>query len=878
MTASSGSDALEPELLGALVGSDPVATENARRIASGVRIRTLLSVFIILLMLSLAGLMLLVVSSIFSRVTPATRNDLEWKVTHGAVELAQAMDVGIAAQDATLLAAAARSYVNDPDVAALVVVSADGTVLYKRESAGVGAANWFETAPRRVHDRGGFIFSWSEATIESTPVGKVALVVSLARLRAGMELQQKLVLLSVGGCLVGLVLSLLFFRFWIGPLLGLIAKTFRSLERTTALALESTRLKSEFLANMSHEIRTPMNGVIGMTELLLATPLDTRQRRYASTVAASAQSLLTVINDILDFSKMEAAKLEVKKAAFSPRSVIEDLAVLMSERAHAKGLEVATHIERGIPEFLIGDADRVRQVLANLISNAIKFTERGEVVVRLTRIGAAGARTVFRFAVFDTGIGIAAEDQKRLFAAFSQIDGSLTRKYGGTGLGLAISRRLVELMGGKLEVLSTPGKGSCFWFELPLEPIQQSEPEGSAPSSKEHVLVVDDNATNRLILEELLESWNVRHASAASGPEALELLEKRFLAGDLFTTVVLDMQMPEMSGLDVARKIRQDGRYHMLRLVMLTSLGREAAEADGLQHWVEVVLVKPLKQEDLANALPGLRSQGPAAEEASPELPEPRDTAGVRLLLVEDHPLNQEVMKDLLESLGYAFDLVGDGEQALKALERQEYSMVLMDCQLPVLDGYEATRAFRRKELESGGGHVPIVAVTAHALADEREKVLDAGMDDFLTKPVQLEPLARMLRKWLSKRPRAVRWSLPPGSTPVEKTRALLDPATPRTSRMCELFLRHAQDDLDFLEEAAAVDDTAALGARAHRLKGSSYAFGAQKLGDRAAELERLVKTGASNVGPSIQELVALFKATRSALESEQAPERTVES
>jgi signal transduction histidine kinase/DNA-binding response OmpR family regulator len=869
MSSSLGPDPLQPDLLGVLVDPDGAGRGDAHRVTSGSRIRASLGFFIVVLMLGLAGLMLAVVSSIFNRVTPATRNDLEWKAGHGSVELAQAMEVGIAAQDVGLISAATRSYQNDADVAAIIVIGSEGEVMYRQGgTTPLDEVKLFTTAPRQIHEDQGLIFSWSEATIESTPVGKVALVVSLERLRAGLELKQKLLLMSGGACLAGLLLSFLFFRFWINPLLELIAKTFRSLERTTALALESTRLKSQFLANMSHEIRTPMNGIIGMTELLLATQLETRQRRYAGTIASSANSLLTVINDILDFSKMEAAKLEVKKAEFSPRDVIEDLAVLMSERAHSKGLEVATHIEPGTPRRLLGDADRLRQVLANLLSNAIKFTERGEVVVHLSKSGEAGTRTLFRFAVVDTGIGIAEEDQKRLFTAFSQIDGSLTRKYGGTGLGLAISRRLVELMGGRLEVESMPGKGSCFWFELPLESLEAVPVSPPTAGSNEHVLIVDDNATNRLILEELLDSWKLRHSSVSSGAAAVDLIEERLSAGDSFTTVVLDMQMPEMSGLDVARKLRKDPRHRSLRLLMLTSLGREAAEAEGLRHWVETILVKPLKQEDLANALLGLGASERVADDRESAIP--GDTEGVRILLVEDHPLNQEVMKDLLDSLGYDFELAGDGEQALKALSHNKYTMVLMDCQMPNLDGYEATRIYRRREREAGNSHLPIVAVTAHALAEERDKVLDAGMDDFLTKPVQVEPLTQMLRKWIAKAPRLPRIPAPKAASDAPPTRALLDSGTPRSPRMRELFLQHTSDDIDFIQEAAAISDIAALGARSHRLKGSSYAFGAQLLGDKAAELERMAKGGQSEVFGLTEELVVLFRDTRRALEREQ--------
>lgn len=890
MGASSRPESLRPDLVDALTGASPVVPESTRRVADGGRIRLLLAVFSVALMVGLAGLMLLLVSSIFARVTPSIRSDLEWKATHGAAELAQSMDVGIAAQDDALIAEAARSYVADKDVAALVVLGADGRPLYRHgQAAGPLAEALFKGNPRGIHEHDGYIGSWSEATLESTAIGKVGLVISLDRLRAGIELRQKILLLAGGGCLAGIVLSILFFQLRINPLLRLISNTFRSLERTTALALESTRLKSEFLANMSHEVRTPMNGVIGMTELLLSTPLDVRQRRYAHTISSSANSLMTVINDILDFSKIEAAKLEIRKSAFSLRDLIEDLTVLLSERAHAKGLEIATHIHPGVPDEVVGDGDRLRQVLANLLSNAVKFTEQGEVVVRASAHGGSEGRALIRFEVVDTGIGIAAQDRSRLFQAFSQIDGSMTRKYGGTGLGLAISKKLVELMGGSLEVDSTPGKGSRFWFELPLERVGQIDEQKVFDAATEHVLIVDDNETNRLILEEMLHGWRVRHQSADSGQAALALLEAEFAAKNPFTTVVLDMQMPGMSGLDVARQLRRDDRFRTLHIVILTSLGREAATAEGLPEWAEDVLVKPVKQSDLAAALPGLR----VLRQSIPARPSRTGTEtatavdGLRILVVEDHPLNQEVMKDLLGALGYTFDLANHGVEALQALEERQYSLVLMDCQMPELDGYEATRRLRRREREKSEERVPVIAVTAHALAEEREKVLQAGMDDLLTKPIQVATLTQMLEKWV---PRARRFAAAPEATPsapersapagpaaengaqvaaalpasaaTDSTQVLLDPKTPRTDRMWELFVQHSRDDLEFIQEAAAVEDTESLRLRSHRIKGSAYAFGARPLGDKAAELERLASAGNANVEAHVEELIRLFRQT----------------
>jgi two-component system, sensor histidine kinase and response regulator len=886
MSTSLRPDSLRPDLLGALAGNEPAVPERARRIADGGQIKALLAVFTVALMLGLAGLMLLLVSSIFDRLTPSIRSDLEWKAAHGAVELSQAMDVGIAAEDERLVADAARAYLTDRDVSALIVRGSDDKVLYSHgREAAANAQSLFAAPPRGVREEAGFIGSWAEATLESTPVGKVGLIVSLERLRAGNDLRQKILFGTGAACVAGILLSLLFFQLRINPLLRLISNTFQSLERTTALALESTRLKGEFLANMSHEVRTPMNGVIGMTELLLSTPLDVRQRRYANTIAMSANSLMTVINDILDFSKIDAQKLEIKRSEFSPCDLVEDLTVLMSERAHAKDLEIAVHVQPDVPAQVVGDADRLRQVLANLLANAIKFTEQGEVLLRVGGVGGSADRFLLRFEVVDTGIGIALQDRKRLFHAFSQIDGSMTRKYGGTGLGLAISQKLVELMGGSLDVDSTPGKGSRFWFELPVELVGHTDEQRVFSAASEQVLIVDDNETNRLILEGLLDSWKVRHASADGGPAALELLERHATAGDPFTTLVLDMQMPGMSGLDVARQIRRDERFRSLHIVLLTSLGHDSVAADGLQHWVDDILVKPIKQADLAAALPGLRVMRHSipTRTSTPESIVP--ATGLRILVVEDHPLNQEVMQDLLGSLGCTFEVADDGAAALHALEQNEYSLVLMDCQMPGVDGYEATRRYRRREREKGSSRVPIIAVTAHALADEREKVLQAGMDDFLTKPIQLAPLSQMVQKWAARAQRfapgraaAARAggtlpsgpaagrdeeASPPIARPVQDGSVpLLDPSTPRSDRMWELFVQHSRDDIEFIQEAAAIEDVESLRLRSHRIKGSAYAFGARLLGDKAAELERLAIAGNLNVEAQVAELIRLFDQT----------------
>ena len=640
-------------------------------------------------------------------------------------------------------------------------------------------------------------------------------------------------------------------------------KAFRDLEEKTSQALEAARIKSEFLANMSHEIRTPMNGIIGMTQLLLRSPREKREQRFVETIQSSANTLLTIVNDVLDFSKLDAQKLEIHADTFDLRLLIQEVAELMSPRVEEKHVELIPAVAPSVPALVVGDPDRIRQILTNLTNNAVKFTSSGEIVITADCEARSGNHVMVRITVRDTGIGIDPKNHDKLFQSFSQVDGSLTRQYGGTGLGLAICKGLIEKMKGEIGFTSDLGVGSTFYFSIPLDVAQAEGSVKLQKPTKRNILVGESNATTLKLLEEHLLHWGYLGTSAGSWRQLVSELEKAEAAGKRFDAAIVGSDIIRDGGSRLVEKLRDQRPAERIPLVII------AHSAEDTLVEPDVRLTKPIRTSEVYNSLQNIL-EGKITEKliSGKHRPLRSRNRGFKILVVEDNEVNQLVAVELLTELGHIPEVVGNGAEAVKAVATRHYDAVLMDCQMPVMDGYEATGRIRK--LPGVASRIPIFALTAHALPGDRTKALEAGMDAYLSKPLAENALVKMLDRWfedvveppdlittadldaiLTNPPHAspsmqapasrmntrspltqngASVSPPPKSHPTLSAEPLLNPERKRSDKAIELFLTLMPGQIDQMASALNARETQQFRDFAHKCKGSCLALGTDRM------------------------------------------------
>jgi signal transduction histidine kinase/DNA-binding response OmpR family regulator/HPt (histidine-containing phosphotransfer) domain-containing protein len=723
---------------------------------------------------------------------------------------------------------------------------------------------------------------WVQTPVELGvgPGASVTAAFSTSRIDAEAARHEQVAML-IGGVLFAIGL---FVALWISM----------AMRRNELLAIEAqaaSRAKSDFLANMSHEIRTPMNAVFGMTDMLLASPLGQRERGFAEQVRESSEHLLAIIDDILDFSKIEAGRLELEIIEFDLVRRVEETVESFARDAQAKGIELMCHVHPSVPQVVEGDPLRFSQVLSNLVSNAVKFTQSGEITVRARLAATDGQDLTIRIEVKDSGIGITSEQKERLFQAFVQADTSTTRRFGGTGLGLVISRQLTELMGGELDVDSKPGKGSTFWFTIRAKAVREPTAQIRRASRKLEglrVLVVDDNATNRLIVCEAMRAWGMVPVEADTPSRALVLLTEARDAGEPFELAIVDFHMPEMDGIELARRMHAKEESPELPIVMLTSVVSDAPKQDLESAGVDACLDKPVRRSKLLESLERVVGAAtpaavPPPSDAARRLPAPELPEDARTVLVaEDSEMNQRVMIAMLERMGFRAHVVGNGRLAVDARvgDPARFAALLMDCQMPEMDGYEATRFIRTKEVEGGLGRIPIIAVTAHAMRGDRDRVIAVGMDDYVTKPVRFEVLEGTLTRWCdgggrngSDRPATI-VARPSGlldETIVAQLRSLESHTRPGfLKEVVESFRKDADQLVADMRAALEAGDLEGLRRAGHTLKGTSRNVGAMDLAmaaervqsgadlEGASDLVGAVEREIARVRPALEALVSL--------------------